>query len=64
MGQVVPVKLNVDHAAAGAIAKKYSVNTIPAIFVMNADGKPYGSFIGFKPPADFVRTVSNYFPRK
>ncbi len=52
--QVVPLKLDVDRKEVGPIAEKYKVSAIPAVFVMDADGRVLGT-IEFTPsPAGFA----------
>jgi hypothetical protein len=50
---VIPVKLNVDKPDVAKIATKYNVSAIPAIFVMNADGKVLGTVEFTSEPAQF-----------
>jgi len=66
VGQVVPLKLDVDRKEVAPIAAKYSVSAIPALFVIDADGKVIGT-IEFTPePAKFVsqlqRILSKHKP--
>jgi len=50
---VIAVKLNVDKQDASKIATKYGVSAIPALFVMNADGKVLGTIDFIPEPAKF-----------
>lgn len=38
-GQVVPLKLDVDRKEVESISKKYNVEAIPAIFILDDTGK-------------------------
>ena len=53
VGQLVPLKLDVDKNEVKPIAAKYDVSAIPAIFVMDADGKVVGT-VTASTPAQFA----------
>lgn len=56
-GQVVSLKLNIDHKDVAPIAEKYKVSAIPAVFVMDADGKVLGVIDTTPSPARFAADV-------
>jgi|GEM_PF-3631907 len=37
---------------------------IPHVFVMDANGKVRGSFVGFKPPKEFIAAVKPLLKRR
>ena len=51
VGQVVPLKLNVDRKEVGPLAEKYKVSVIPALLVLDADGKVQGKIDASTPSA-------------
>ncbi|HTQ10589.1 MAG TPA: thioredoxin family protein [Fimbriimonadaceae bacterium] len=61
-GQVVPLKIDCD--AQGAVAEKYGIQGTPTIMFLDANGKVIGSFLGFRPPKDFIdeskKVLKNY----
>jgi thioredoxin-related protein len=62
LGQVVPVKLNADIAKNGKLGEKYGASALPTIAVIDANGKLLGKFIGFMPPAEFIKNVKRFMP--
>lgn len=60
MGQVVPLKMDVDKKDVAAIAEKYKVSVIPAIFFLDENGKIKSQFVGFKSPSDFSKDLLKY----
>ena len=62
-GQLVPLKLDVDRNEVKPIAAKYDVSAIPAIFVMDADGKVVGTVTASTPAkfaSDLDRIVKSH----
>jgi len=57
VGQVVPLKLDVDRKEVAPIASKYSVSAIPAIFLLDANGKVIGK-VEESEPAKFAAAVN------
>lgn len=53
-GQVVPLKMDVDRKEVAPIAEKYKVSAIPALFVMDCDGKVLGTVEVTMSPAKFA----------
>ena len=65
-GQVVPLKLDIDKKDVGPIATKYSVSSIPALFVMDSNGKVLAAVEVTMSPkkfaADLQRIVKAHTP--
>ena len=57
-GQVVPVKLDVDRKEVGPVAAKYKVSGIPAVFIMDANGKVLGEVETVMDPAKFADQIT------
>ena len=53
-GQAVPLKLDVDRKDVAPIAIKYKVSAIPALFVLDADGKIVAAVETTLSPARFA----------
>ncbi len=53
-GQAVPLKMDVDRKDVAPIAVKYKVSAIPALFVLDADGKVVGTVEITMTPAKFA----------
>ncbi len=57
MGQVVPVKLDVDRKEVAPIAAKYHVSAIPAVFILSAEGAIVGEVQTTMEPAKFAAQI-------
>ena len=53
-GQAVPLKMDVDRKDVAPIAIKYKVSAIPALFVLDADGKVVATVETTLAPARFA----------
>ena len=60
MGQVVPLKMDMDKKETAPIAEKYKIEATPTILFLDENGKVKGQFLGFKPPADFSKELIKY----
>ncbi len=56
-GQVVPLKLDVDRKDVGPIALKYNVSAIPAVFLLDANGKVVRAIELTMEPAKFAAQI-------
>ena len=57
VGQVVPLKLDVDKKDVAPLAEKYGVSAIPAIIVMDQDGKVVDKIEFTTSPAKFASAL-------
>lgn len=55
MGQVVPLRINVDKQPN--LAQFYGVQAPPVVLALDATGKPLGGIRGFYPPKEFVQAM-------
>ena len=56
-GQVVPLKLDVDRKEVQPLQSKYKVSGIPAVFIMDSDGKVLGTI---EPTLDTAKLRSEF----
>lgn len=60
--KVVPVRVNVDDPRNAALAERFKVMGIPAVHLLDSDGKELGSFVGSASPAQFVKAINGSLP--
>ena len=57
--QVVPISLNVEGDGL-ELSGRYSVDGLPTILVLDADGREIGRIPGYMPPAGFLEQVQGF----
>ncbi len=57
---LVPIKIDAEKGDGIAIAKKYGVRAFPTILLIRADGEEIDRLVGYDPPEQFLKKVSDY----
>lgn len=57
-GQVVPLKMDVDRKDVAPVATKYGVTAIPALFVMDENGKVLATLELTMSPKEFAANLT------
>jgi thiol:disulfide interchange protein len=54
--KTVPLRLDVDHEGR-ELSKRYRVNGLPTVLILNADGSERGRIGGYLPPPQFLERM-------
>lgn len=63
-GQVVPLKIDIDRKEVAPLVAKYKVSSIPAVFVMDANGKVVGTVEITMTPSNFASQVTGILKKQ
>lgn len=60
LGEVVPVKVNIDKPENAAVTREFGVTGIPAMHLVDANGKPVAGVLGDVPPDAMLREFKEF----